>query len=49
MSNPDELPELAGRIKALDEQPLSAHPDVLDEVHQALVEELEQVGRLDET
>lgn len=49
MSAPDPLPELAGRIQALDEEPLARHPDVLEEVQQALVTELEQVGRLDES
>ena len=48
MTGPDPLPEITGRIQALDEEPLARHPDVLEEVQQALVAELEQVGRLDE-
>ncbi len=48
MTAPDPLPDLAGRIRALDDQPLASHPDILEEVQQALVTELEQVGRLDD-
>jgi hypothetical protein len=40
----DRLPELAGRVRALEQQPLAEHPDVLEDVHQAIIAELDRVG-----
>lgn len=37
----DPVPELAGRVRALDQLPLAQHPDVLEEVHRAIVAELD--------
>jgi hypothetical protein len=42
--NADELDRLGHRLAALDEHPVSAHPGVLDEVHRALVGELERLA-----
>lgn len=36
------------RLRALAEAPLSSHPDVLEEVGDALAEALDEVGRLEE-
>lgn len=41
----DALPDLAGRVRALGDRPLGEHPDVLEEVHRALVAELETLAR----
>ncbi|MEX2618653.1 MAG: hypothetical protein WD250_00390 [Egibacteraceae bacterium] len=46
MSEDPGLERLRGRLAALEEAPLGEHPDVLDEVHRALVAEL---GSLAET
>ncbi len=40
----DPLPDLEARVDALADQPVAAHPDVLDEVHQALVAELDSLA-----
>lgn len=40
----DPLPDIAGRIRALEERPLAEHPDVLEEVQAAIVAELEAIG-----
>jgi hypothetical protein len=37
----DRLEELSARLAALDSQPLEAHPEVLEQVHREIVEELE--------
>jgi hypothetical protein len=42
----DRLADLAARLAELDEQPVRSHPDVLDELHRALVGELDALGRL---
>lgn len=41
---PDPLPDLAGRVRAIEHSPLSEHPDALEEVQQAIVAELDRVG-----
>lgn len=43
------LDDLRARLDALDETPVHAHPDVLDEVHRAIVAELDDLSesRLD--
>lgn len=40
----DPVPELAGRVRALDQQPLDEHPDVLEQVHREIVAELDRLG-----
>jgi hypothetical protein len=40
----DELNALGQRLAGLDEDPIGAHPGVLDEVHRALVGELERLA-----
>ncbi|MGH8886220.1 MAG: hypothetical protein ACRDYX_13780 [Egibacteraceae bacterium] len=40
----DPLEELSGRLTALDSQPVEAHPEVLEQVHRAIVEELEALA-----
>ena len=40
----DAVAQLAQRIEALDGQPVTAHPGVLDEVHRGLVGELERLA-----
>lgn len=40
----DPLPDLAGRVRAMEQRPLSEHPDVLEEVQQEIVAELDRVG-----
>lgn len=40
----DPLPDLAGRVRGLEQRPLAEHPDVLEEVHEAIVGELDRVG-----
>ena len=40
----DRLPEIAGRVRALDDEPVAEHPDALEDVHRALVEELEALA-----
>lgn len=46
MSEDPELERLRDRLAGLEDAPLGVHPDVLDEVHRALVAEL---GSLAET
>jgi len=43
----DALGEHMGRLKALEQAPLEEHPDVLEEVGDAIAAELDEVGRLD--
>ena len=38
------LDDLHARLAALDEAPVNAHPDVLDEVHRAIVAELDDLS-----
>jgi hypothetical protein len=38
------LSHLAERVRALDSAPVAAHPDVLEEVHRAIVGELESLA-----
>lgn len=40
----DHLAELTARIDALGGQSVAAHPGVLDEVHHALVDELDRLA-----
>lgn len=40
----DPLPDLAGRVRGLEQRPLADHPDVLEEVHEAIVAELDRIG-----
>lgn len=44
----DRLAGLRRDLAALDEAPLSAHPEVLERTHRALVEELEALEHLDD-
>lgn len=39
----DALAGVSARLEALEGRPLSEHADVLDEVHRALVDELERL------
>lgn len=49
MTGPDDrLAHLRQRLAELDEAPLSAHAEVLEQAHRALVEELERLERLDQ-
>ncbi|MFO8076474.1 MAG: hypothetical protein ACQETV_05455 [Actinomycetota bacterium] len=43
----DALGEHMGRLRALEQAPLDEHPDVLEEVGDAIAAELDEVGRLD--
>lgn len=45
----DRLELLRQQLAELDDAPLSAHPDVLEQTHRALVEELERLEDLDDT
>jgi hypothetical protein len=40
------LEELAAQLDALDSQPVGAHPEALEQVHRAIVEELEALSAL---
>lgn len=40
----DRLAELAGRLAALDAEPVAEHPQVLEEVHRGLVGELDALA-----
>lgn len=40
------LDDLRARLAALDEAPVHVHPDVLDEVHRAIVAELDDLSEL---
>lgn len=42
----DRLEELAAQLDALDSQPVETHPEVLEQVHRAIVEELEALSAL---
>lgn len=42
----ESLEELTARMEGLDDASVSAHPDVLDRLHRALVEELENLAVL---
>lgn len=44
----DRLDLLRQQLAELDDAPLSAHPDVLEQTHRALVEELERLEDLDD-
>ncbi len=43
----DAPDEPIGRLRALEEAPLEEHPDVLEEVGDAIAAELDEVGRLE--
>lgn len=48
MTDPDDrLAQLRQKLAELDEAPLSAHPEVLEQTHRELVEELERLEHLD--
>lgn len=50
MSGPDDrLAELRQELAELDETPLSDHPNVLEQTHRALAEELERLEDVDES
>ncbi|MGH8903101.1 MAG: hypothetical protein ACRDYA_15885 [Egibacteraceae bacterium] len=38
------LEELSARLGALDSQPVETHPEVLEQLHRAIVEELEALA-----
>lgn len=40
----ERLHDLAARLDELDDVPVDAHPDVLEELHRALVEDLESLA-----
>lgn len=40
----DRLSALRARLAALDDSPLGAHPELLDEVHRGLVAELDRLA-----
>ena len=40
----DRIDHLVGQLEALDAQPVTAHPQVLDELHRGLVGELERLA-----
>ena len=40
----DPVEELAGRLRALDDEPVQVHPAALDEVHRGLVAELDRLA-----
>ena len=42
--NSDEVSALSERLDALGDDPIGSHPSVLDEVHRALVGELERLA-----
>lgn len=44
----DRLDLLRQKLAELDDAPLSAHPDVLEQTHRALVEELERLEDLED-
>lgn len=39
-----DLEELFARLGALDSQPVEAHPEVLEQLHRAIIEELEALA-----
>jgi hypothetical protein len=41
----DALEEVQQALSQLDDQPLGAHPDILDRVHRELVADLETLSR----
>lgn len=40
----DRLPGLSARLDTLGDQPVQAHPDVLEAVHRELVRELDELA-----
>jgi hypothetical protein len=44
MSAADDLEALGVRVRALDDMPVHTHPDVLEAVHRALVDELDALA-----
>lgn len=40
----DPLPELAARLQSLDDVPVAEHPAVLDDIHAAVVSELDALA-----
>lgn len=49
MTDPDDrLDRLRQQLAELDDAPLSTHPEVLEQTHRALVEELERLEDLDD-
>lgn len=44
----DRLAQLRQQLGELEEAPLSAHPEVLEQTHRELVEELERLEHVDE-
>ncbi|CAN5292678.1 MAG: hypothetical protein H0V93_09620 [Euzebyales bacterium] len=42
----DQLPGLTARVDGLDDRPVSQHPQVLEEIHRALVAELDALGHV---
>lgn len=44
MSEPDPLSASAAELDTLADRPVSAHPDVLDALHRAVVEELDDLS-----
>lgn len=40
----DPLPALRARLDALDDAPVGRHPDVLEDVHRALVAQLDELA-----
>lgn len=40
----DRLEQLSARLAALESQPVEAHPEVLEQLHRAIVKELEALA-----
>jgi hypothetical protein len=40
----DAAEDLAAQLSALDEQPVEAHPDLLEQLHRAIVAELDALA-----
>jgi hypothetical protein len=47
VSDEDRLAQLRRQLEALEEAPLSSHPEVLEDVHRALVQKLEALSDMD--
>lgn len=45
MSQRDRLPEIASRVRRLDDRPVAEHPDALEAVHRDLVAEVDALAR----
>jgi len=43
-ASPDRQAELEAQLASLAERPLQEHPDVLDELHRAVVAELDELA-----